>query len=115
MLSMLRYMHATGDPRPVLLLWSNQTRLDFAFREELERYARELTGFTMVPTFTREDAADLVSDRLDRPTLERLLGDADRSAAVFICGPPRMMAAAARDMQVLGFDRAAIHSERFGF
>mgnify|MGYP001821844430 CR=1 FL=1 len=102
MISMLRYLRDTGDNRPVHLLWSNRTRPDLIFQAELEGLARELTAFTMVPIFTREPPGEYMTGRLDRPTLQQQLGGADRSAAVFIRGPPRMMAAAARDMRALG-------------
>ena len=74
-----------------------------------------MSAFTLVPTFTREPSGEFNPGRLDRPTLQGLLGNADRSAAVFICGPSRMMKAVARDIRALGFDRKAIYTERFGF
>ena len=115
MLSMLRYMRATGDERPILLLWSNRTRQDLVRDAELIRLARELTGLTVVHTFTGENNAGHVHGRFDRQNLATLLKAADRRAAVFICGPPRMMAQAARHVRALGFRRSAIHTEPFGF
>ena len=115
MLSMLRYMRATGDERRVWLLWSNRTRQDLVCKAELIRLARELTGLTVVHTFTGEKNAGHAHGRFDRQTLATLLKAADRRAAVFICGPPRMMAQAARHVRALGFRRSAIHTEPFGF
>ncbi len=113
MLSMLRYMQAAGDNRSILLLWSNRQARDLICLDELEGIARDLTGLTMVHTFTGEKIAGADSGRLDRPKLQSLLGGVDRSAAVFICGPPRMMAQVARDMRVLGFKHRDIYTERF--
>lgn len=113
MLSMLRYMQAAGDKRMVLLLWSNRHAQDLICRGELESIARDLTGLTMVHTFTGEKVAGTDFGRLDRPKLQALLSEVDRSAAVFICGPPRMMAQVTRDMRILGFKRRSIHTERF--
>ncbi len=113
MLSMLQYMRDVGDDRPILLLWSNRYSADLVCQAELESIARNLTGFTMVHTFTGEKPEGPVSGRLDRQNLQALLNEADRSAAVFICGPPRMMAQVARDVETLGFKRRAIYTERF--
>jgi len=113
MLSMLRYMRATGDNRRTWLLWSNRTAADLVCREELESISRDLTGLTMVHTFTAEKNEGAEFGRLDRPKLQALLSDVDRSAAVFICGPPRMMAQVAHDIRAIGFQRRCIHTERF--
>jgi len=67
----------------------------------------------MVHTFTGEKIEGANSGRLDRPKLQALLGKVDRTAAVFICGPPRMMAQVTRDMRALGFKRRDIYTERF--
>lgn len=113
LLSMLRYMQATGDTRRTLLIWSNRYAQDRICQDELDSIARDLTGLTMVHTFTGEDVAGALSGRLDRAKLQPLLGGFDRSAAVFICGPPRMTAQVARDMRALGFHNRDIHTERF--
>ena len=113
MLSMLRYMQATGDNRRILLLWSNRQAQDLLCQGELESIARDLTDLTLVHTFTGENVAGADFGRLDRPKLQALLGGVDRTAAVFICGPPRMMAQVARDIQDLGFKPRDIYTERF--
>ena len=73
----------------------------------------DLTGLTMVHIFTGEKVEGADYGRLDRTKLQILLREFDRSAAVYICGPPRMMAQAARDVRALGFRRCSIHTERF--
>jgi len=113
MLSMLRYMHAAGEKRRVWVLWSNRTGDDRVCREELESISRDLTGLTMVHTFTAEKISGAEFGRLDRSRLQALLSDVDRSAAVFICGPPQMMTQVSRDMRAIGFQRRSIHTERF--
>lgn len=113
MLSMLRYMRASEDNRQVHLLWSNRTGADLVCLEELESMSQDLTGLTMVHTFTAEEIEGAEFGRLNQPKLQALLSDVDHSAAVFICGPPLMMAQVARDMRALGFQRRSIHTERF--
>jgi len=113
MLSMLRYISATGDNRRMWLLWSNRTRADRVCRDELKSISRDLTDLTMVHTFTAEKIEGAEFGRLDRTKLQALLSDVDRSAAVFICGPPLMMTQVTRDLRVLGFKRRSIHTETF--
>jgi len=113
MLSMLRYLHATGDDRRMWLLWSNRTGADRVCLDELESISRNLTGLTMVHTFTAEKIEGAEFGRMDRSKLQALLSEVDRSAAVFICGPPQMMTQITRDMRAIGFQRRSIHTERF--
>ena len=51
---------------------------------------------------------------VDEPLLRSLLGD-DRSAHVFLCGPPPMMKFVSAALRKLGFPRRRIYTERFAF
>jgi predicted ferric reductase len=115
MLSMLRYMADTRDPRRTTLIWSNRTPKHLFHRQALDAMAGELTDFNWIPTFTREKAKDGHFGRLDRQTLESLLQSHGRSAAVFICGPPGMIRQLRKDLGCMGFEKRAVHFEVFGF
>ena len=115
MLSMLRYMADHGDARPVTLIWSNRTPAHLVFSEELEGLAAKLTGLRHIPIFTDNAVTGEPSGRLDQATLQALLGETSRAAAVFLCGPPPMMKALSIDLKRLGFPTRAIFTETFGF
>ena len=115
MLSMLRYMSDHGDRRRVTLLWSNRTREHLFGRDELEAIGQKLTGFKWVPIFTREESEGDRIRRIDRNTLEMLLSDCGREAAIFLCGPPGMVAQIRPALNRIGFTRKSIHTEAFGF
>jgi predicted ferric reductase len=115
MLSMLRYMSDHGDRRRVTLLWSNRTREHLFGRDELEAIGQKLTGFKWVPIFTREESEGDRIRRIDRNTMEMLLSDCGREAAIFLCGPPGMVAQIRPALKRMGFSRKSIHTEAFGF
>jgi predicted ferric reductase len=115
MLSMLRYMRDHGDPRRIILIWSNRTRAHLFDREELEAIAHKLTGFKWVPIFTREESKDDRSRRLDTSALEQLVNDCGRDAAIFLCGPPAMVVQIRASLKRIGFSGNSIYTEAFGF
>ena len=113
LMSMLRHLADRGDPRPVTLVWSNRTRDDILFAEELEHMRSALPGLRVHHVLTREEGWAGPKGRLDKDLLERLLGGVDRGCHVFLCGPPPMMAAVERALKSLGFSGLRIHTERF--
>jgi predicted ferric reductase len=115
MLSMLRYMRDQEDPRRITLIWSNRTHKHLFNREELEAMEQKLTGFKWVPIFTREEVKDDRTRRLDADALEKLVNDCGRDAAVFLCGPPAMVAQIRASLKRIGFSRKSIYTEAFGF
>ena len=115
MLSMLRYMTDTDDQRRITLIWSNQTPHHLFSEQELDAMAEQLTDFNWVPTFTREKSQKGKFGRLDRHKLESLLQSHDRDAAVFLCGPPKMIQQLRKDLKHMGFQNRSVHFEAFGF
>ncbi len=114
MLSMLRYMCDTQDPRPVTLIWSNRAEEYLFCRQELEEMQEKLTRFAWIPTFTRRKASFGRFGRVGRPLLERLLENTPRSAAVYVCGPPEMIREVGAAARGLGFAAGSIQQEAFG-
>ena len=115
MLSMLRYMSDHEDQRRITLLWSNRTREHLFGSDELEAIGQKLTGFKWVPIFTREDSKGDRIRRMNRNSLEMLLSDCGRDAAIFLCGPPGMVSQIRPALKRIGFSRKSIHIETFGF
>ncbi len=129
MISMLRNMDGTGDKRPVTLLWGNREKRDMFLSGELGALQEKLPGVkvhhvlsgpeedgeTHRITNGRKTSGLITGSRLTWLLLERLLSEQDRSARVFLCGPPPMMAGVFRTLCGLGFPRRRIHIERFSF
>jgi predicted ferric reductase len=113
MLSMLRYMAEYNDQRKITLIWSNQTRKHIILPAEFQNLGAQLKGLRIVHVLTRDPEFSGEKKRLDRLRLKRLLSDCSRSAAVFICGPHRMMKEVYQSLLSLRFRRRFIFIERF--
>lgn len=115
MLSMLRFMVDTGDPRPITLIWSNRTREQLVYADEISGLSDRLTGLRYIPIFSREPEGGVRTARLSRTSLKTMLAGCGRGAAVFVCGPPLMMTQIKADLKSLGFSHCSIYTETFGF
>jgi len=113
MLSMLRYLADTNDPRKVLLIWSNKTREHIVFPEEFEDLERRLQAFRIVHVMTGNTIEDNKEMRLDKVKLERLLAECSRKSRVFICGPSGMMNDVSRALKNIGFSSNRVYKEEF--
>lgn len=113
LMSMLRSLADAGDKRPLTLIWANRTQRDILFRDELEAMTDRLPQLVVHHVLSDEPEYEGLTGYIDRALLERILTDADRSARVFLCGPPPMMTLVADALRKLGFPRRRIHTERF--
>lgn len=116
LLSILRQMKATGDRRPVVLIYGNR-------RWDQVVHAEELLALTAVlklkivhrlsePPAGWPDPAGVVDEAL----LRALFGFAAAGRwCYFLCGPPAMLAAAERSLLGLGIPARQIVSERFNY
>ena len=115
MLSMLRFMADHGDPRPVTLIWSNRSKADVVYVDELDALAAKLTGLRRIPIFTFDSEHGGRSGRLNRTSLVAFLKGCSRDTAAFVCGPPKMMMQVKADLITLGIPARSIFTETFGF
>jgi predicted ferric reductase len=115
MLSMLRFMADHRDPRPVTLIWTNRSAEKVVYAREMEVLSERLAGLRRVSVFTSDTKTGKRSKRLDRESLEPLVGHNSPDSAVYICGPPKMMAQVKADLKSLGFPARSIYTEVFGF
>jgi predicted ferric reductase len=114
MLSMLRFMADQEDQRPITLIWSNRSRRQVVYAEELDHLKARLTGLRRVPIFTQQTDVGGHPSRLNRSRLADLLQRNSRDSIIFLCGPPRMMAHVATTLKAIGFSGRSIIAERFG-
>jgi predicted ferric reductase len=115
MMSMLRYMHDTGDERQVRLVYTNQEERDIVFRKEIDRIAARGALQLEVTHMLEEPPEDWTGESgvLDAGSMERLLGPFTESRTFYVCGPPPMMDAVIDWLTDRGVPRDRIHSERF--
>ena len=111
--SMLRHMAAVGDRRRCVLFYSNPTRAETTFLEELEALANEL-DLKLVVTVTKEEPDGWQTGRIDEAMLRSNLDDdVVRRAVFYIAGPPKMIAALRAEVGKLGVPDDRIKSDEF--
>lgn len=115
LLSVLRQMRATGDPRPVALLYGNRLESQIAYRDELERLSRE-PGVTITHVLGEPPAGWAgLTGRVDAASIEAAFAGSAGSAdwTYLLCGPPPMLDEAESALLARGVPAGRIVSERF--
>jgi ring-1,2-phenylacetyl-CoA epoxidase subunit PaaE len=100
------------------LIFGNRTRSSTMFRRELEDLQNEYPDrFQLITVLSREvQDVELLSGRLDRERLERILGalvpvqDVDEW---YVCGPSGLVASSRRLLADLGVNTGHVHHEVF--
>lgn len=114
LMSMLREIVDTDDPRAVTLVWGNKTPDDIFLREELEAMESQRENLRVVhvlddPPDDWQGEVGLVT----RELLGRALGEEELQRHIFLCGPPPMMKMVKGALGELGVSRRRIHTEAF--
>jgi len=112
-LSMLRHMAATGDDRPVTLIWGNRRAEDIVYRQELDALLAGRVNLRVHHILSEQEGWGGPAGLVDAPLLQRVLSAEELRRQVFLCGPPVMMTLVRRALRSLGVARRRIHTERF--
>lgn len=115
MRSMLKHLLDTGQRRDVTLFYSNPTRAEATFLDELESW-RERIGLRLVATVTREDPPGWHHEtgRIDAAMLRRHLDARALREGVFcVAGPPAMVDAMAKAAAGMGVPPERIKADEF--
>ena len=115
-LGLLRHLAASGDTRPVRLIYGNQTLDQMVAQEEIAGFSRHLDFAQMLavieppPGFTGHHGV------IDRALLMDSVTPKDRPYwDHFICGPPRMVTAVADHLRALAVPVNRIIYEQLAF
>jgi ferredoxin-NADP reductase len=113
--AMIRHRIATHDSTPMRLLYSSRAPDEVIYAAELAG-AAELDGLDVIHTFTRERPAGWAgyARRIDKAMLAEVAWRAADGPIAYVCGPTRLVEAVATDLLGVGYDAAAIRTERFG-
>ncbi len=98
------------DSDDAILLYSNRSRLDIVFTEELKTY--EEAGLRRVDVLSDDPEYPGEKGFLDAERIKRLVPDLTERE-IFLCGPPPMMAGLTQTLLGLGVSSRRIHAERF--
>jgi ferredoxin-NADP reductase len=116
LMAMLRQRATTGSQVPARLLYSSRSLEDVIFREELERLAAAGDGLTVTHALTRAQPPGWAGygRRIDAVMLEEVGWRPGERPLVYVCGPTRLVEAAAGQLVALGHDPTRVRTERFG-
>ncbi len=115
--AMVRHRRASGESRPVTLLYSARTWNDLIFRDELIELDARNDGFRLIVTLTREapvrtgDYGRRIDTALIAETLTRLPAPPER---VYVCGANAFVNVAADGVVAAGIPPANVLTERYG-
>jgi glycine betaine catabolism B len=111
---MLEYIADRRLPTQALLLYSNRTEAEIAYRSELDSLVATHEGIRIEHTLTREAPSTWTGarGRVDAAMLERAMEDLD-APVFYVCGVPGMVEDVVRTLAGTGVDRARIRFEEF--
>ena len=115
LMAMLRHRIAAGGAAPVRLLYSSRSQEEIIYRDELDRLGAA-PGVEVLHTLTRSQPPGWRGHtrRIDREMLAEVAWPpADRPRA-FVCGPTQLVEHVATELVGLGYEPAAVRTERFG-
>ena len=112
-MSVLRTMADRGDPRPVLLIYGEQTWDAVAFREELDELRKRIALDVVYALERPPDGWTGEVGFVNHEMLQRVVPRERFDRHVFICGPNPMIDAVERALAQCGVPDHLITSERF--
>ena len=115
LVAMLRRRVETGDTTPMRLLYSSRAPEDVIYAAELDELDG-MDGVDVVHTFTRAqpDGWTGYARRIDEAMLAAVAWPAAQRPVAYVCGPTRLVEAAADGLLAVGYSPAAVRTERFG-
>jgi len=93
-ISMLEYIHDEDLDTDVMLFYSNRSPSDIAFKEEIDRLAKEnnrIKVFYLITDSLSKDK-DFIFSRIDKEFLKNYLSELE-NRFIYIFGPPKMVEA----------------------
>ena len=113
--AMLRRRVETGDRTPMRLLYSSRAPEDVIYAAELDQLDG-MDGVEVIHTFTRAqpDGWTGYARRIDEAMLAAVAWPASKGGVAYVCGPTRLVESVADGLLAVGYDPAAVRTERFG-
>jgi ferredoxin-NADP reductase len=116
LMAMIRHRAATGSDVSTRLLYSSRSWEEIIYRAELSQLAAADSTLQVVHTLTRSQppAWDGYRRRIDEAMLAEVAWPPDAHPLVYVCGPTRLVEAAASTLVTLGHEPVRVKTERFG-
>ncbi len=113
MMSIARYLDATGSGQACVYLYGARTRDDVLFQQELQQLQQRMPGFRCLVSLSQADAQ--WTGRVGRLSMAHVREAVPELLAsrYFVCGPHDFIETFRHALAELGLPAARIHSERF--
>lgn len=112
----IKYVTDKKLPLNIVLLYSNKIPEDIAFKQDLEKLAKQNKNFTLVNTITRPEESKIKwkgrVGRIDENLIKEYVKDLDK-AFYYVIGPPAMVEAMLQILKNLKIKEDKIKIERF--
>ena len=113
MMSFLHTLADRGDPRPLLLIYSEGTEEELAYRGEIADLKKRLDLNVVYVLDEPPDGWDGEEGHVTAELLDRTLPDDRIARDYFLCGPPPMMETVEEALHARGVPRTRTHREQF--
>lgn len=112
--SMTKYAAFHKLPKPITLIYSNNTADDIPFKKDLDEYDRSDMAFRVFYTLTGEPSPNWRGKvgRIDEAMIKELASDWQQSE-YYICGPAQMVMALKKVVTEMGIPLERVKSEMF--
>ena len=111
--SMLRYIEDEGLPYDVTLLYSNRSREETAFLDELVEYERRNERFRLVLTMTDDPGWTGETRRIDADFVRDHAGDLTERATFMVAGPPGFTEGMKETLAAAGVDEDRLVTDSY--
>jgi ferredoxin-NADP reductase len=111
--SMLQYIEENSLPYRVTLVYSNRTRKETAFLDELRAYEERNPNFRLILTMTQDPGWDGESRKIDPDLLREYLGETFDEVVFMVAGPPGMAKAVAAELAEAGVPEERLLSDSY--
>jgi ferredoxin-NADP reductase/Na+-translocating ferredoxin:NAD+ oxidoreductase RnfD subunit len=112
--SMVKYLHDTHEQRDIVMLYSNRSAQEIAYKDVFDSASRANIGFRPVYTLTHGTPPDWRGERgyIDSAMLARAIPDY-KERAFYISGPQSMVDASKKTLRKMGVPRWNIRTDYF--
>ena len=117
MMSLLRELAANNDPRPIRLLYGNKNYEQMVLQNEIKSLEETMQDFAQqLVCENPTDIADVRQGVITKDTIaETIDPELTKNWAVYLCGPPAMIASVKASLRSLRIPDANIHYEQLSF
>jgi len=122
MLSLLRQLAKDNDPRPIRLLYANQSMARMVCLDELLAFTHHMANFNLQLFTDQKEVANrgliphLNHGFIDKKAIATtIIEEHKQHWEVYLCGPQGMMAATTKNLKQIGIAASHIHFEQLSF